>query len=208
MPMRIIESGSTASGRILAGTPRAIARDGTSTPPDTTAPAPTSAPLRTTASCSTTAPEPTSEPSSIVQPSRCTRWPTTHSAPTLVGWIGVTCRTDPSWIDVRAPIVIGAPSPRSTAPGQIEAAADHDPVVAGLVHRLDAAVDPGQHVVQHRRTGAGRRPPADPGELVVALGGEDPGLLLLVVRQDVHAVVPGRLDRRVARRRLAGEERH
>ncbi len=113
-------SGSTASGRILAGMPSAIARDGTSTPPDTTAPAPTSAPVRTIASCSTTAPDPTSEPSSTVQPSRWTRWPITHSAPTVVGWNGVTWSTDPSWIDVRAPMVIGAPSPRRTAPGQID----------------------------------------------------------------------------------------
>ena len=38
------QAGSTESGRILAGTPSAIAPDGTSTPPDTTAPAPTRRP--------------------------------------------------------------------------------------------------------------------------------------------------------------------
>ena len=43
-----------------------------------------------------------------------------------------------------------------------------------------------------------RRSPADAGELVVALAGEDPRQLLLVVGQDVHAVVAGRLDARAS----------
>jgi hypothetical protein len=45
----------------------------------------------------------------------------TQSSPTVVEWNGVQWMTVPSWIDVRAPTVIGAPSPRSTAPGHTDA---------------------------------------------------------------------------------------
>lgn len=57
----------------------------------------------------------------MVQPSRWTRWPITHSAPTRVGWRGVTCSTEPSWIELRPPMVMAVPSPRSTAPGHTDA---------------------------------------------------------------------------------------
>jgi hypothetical protein len=121
--MSIMISGCTESGRSLAGTPSAIARLGTSMPPGTRALAPTSASVRTTALCRITAPDPTRVRSSIVQPSRCTRWPTTQPAPTVVGRPGATWITVPSWIDVRAPTVIGALSARSTADGHTDASA-------------------------------------------------------------------------------------
>src|SRR5919109_2876213 len=85
---------------------------------------------------------------------------------------------------------------------------DHDVVVTGLVDRVDLAVDPRQDVVDHRGPGRRRRPPADGGELVVALAGEDPADVLLLVRQHVHAVVADLGDLRVARRVLPRAERH
>jgi len=59
----------------------------------------------------------------MMQPSRWARWPTTHSSPTVVCCMGVVWITQPSWIEVRAPMMIGASSARSTAPGQIELSA-------------------------------------------------------------------------------------
>ena len=51
-------------------------------------------------------------------------WPITQSSPTTVGCSGVVCRTEPSWIEVCAPISMRPPpSPRSTALGQIELSA-------------------------------------------------------------------------------------
>ena len=47
-------------------------------------------------------------------------WPITQSSPTLVGWGSVVCTTVPSWIDVRAPIEIGASSARITAPAHTD----------------------------------------------------------------------------------------
>ena len=114
---------STESGRTLAGTPSAVAPDGTSVPGVTTAPAATSAPVRTSTRCRSTDPEPIRQPSSTVQPSRWALCPTTQSAPMVVGSSSVQCTTVPSWIEVRAPTVMGAPSPRSTAVGQTDASA-------------------------------------------------------------------------------------
>ena len=49
--------------------------------------------------------------------------PITHLSPTMVGKPGPQWMTVPSWTEVCAPIVIVPWSPRSTAPGQIEASA-------------------------------------------------------------------------------------
>ena len=40
-----------------------------------------------------------------------------------VGHDDVVCSTQPSWMDVRSPMTMSPSSPRSTAPGQIEASA-------------------------------------------------------------------------------------
>ncbi len=114
---------ATALADTWPGTPRAIDPDGTSVLSVTTALEPTRAPLRISAKCSTTAPFPTRAPSSTVHPSRWAMWPTTQFAPTVVRTGGMQCTTVPSWIEVRAPIVIPPLSPRSTAHGQIDASA-------------------------------------------------------------------------------------
>ena len=47
-------------------------------------------------------------------------WPITQSSPTMVGITGMQWMTEPSWIEVRAPMRMPPLSPRSTAPGQID----------------------------------------------------------------------------------------
>ncbi len=47
-------------------------------------------------------------------------WPMTHSSPTTVGSHGVQCRTQPSWMDVRAPMRMSPSSPRNTALGHTD----------------------------------------------------------------------------------------
>ena len=111
--------------------PSAIAPLGTTMALGTSAPAPTRALVSTMALCSTTDPEPTSAWAWMVHPSRCARWPTTHSSPTVVGVNGVVCSTAPSWMEVRAPTTMRPSSPRSTAPGQMDDSApiSTDPMI-------------------------------------------------------------------------------
>ena len=136
--------------------------------PGTTAPEPTTAPVRTTAPCSTIDPLPTRAPSSIVQPSRCTRWPITQSAPTIVGYRTVVCSTDPSWIDVRAPITmppVVAPQHRARPDRRLGAdrdVADDDGVGVHVGRRVDAGLDIPERVDRHRGTlSRCRREPTD-----------------------------------------------
>ncbi len=96
---------------------------GTLKPSGTSALAPTSAPSPTTAPLRVTDPDPMRHRSPTTQPSRWVLWPTTHSAPMIVGQSWVQCTTVPSWIEVRAPISIVPWSPRSTAHGQTDASA-------------------------------------------------------------------------------------
>ena len=84
-------------------------------PLGTTAFEPTSAWDCTTAPWSTTEPFPTNAWSSMTQPSRWTMWPMNQTSPTCVGNSRVVWMTEPSWIEVRAPIVMGASSLGSPA---------------------------------------------------------------------------------------------
>jgi len=85
--------------------------------------------------------------------------------------------------------------------------ADDDDVVAGFVFGLDRAVEVAEDVVDHRCAGRCLLPP-DAGELVAAAHGEEPAQLLLLLAEEVHAEVSGRLDVGPRRRRVRGAERH
>lgn len=115
-----IVAGSAAPSLILAGTPTANAPLGTKVPPSTTAPAATKEPVSTIALCRTSEPEPTNAPFCTVHPSKCALCPTVHSSPIIVGSSAVQCMTQPSWIEVRAPISIRLESPRKTAHGPMK----------------------------------------------------------------------------------------
>ena len=98
----------------------ATAPEGTIMSFSNTALAATMAPLCTITLCNTIAPTPMSTLLSMVHPSRCTRWPMTQSSPTVVPISAVVCTTQPSCTEVRSPIEIVIPSPRSTAHGHTE----------------------------------------------------------------------------------------
>src|SRR5580658_1441311 len=91
---------------IVAGTPATRAPGGTSKPSGTRAAAATTAPVPTRARFRTTEPEPIRHRSATTQPSRCALYPTTHSAPMIVGHSRVVWTTVPSCTEVRAPTSI------------------------------------------------------------------------------------------------------
>ena len=106
----------------------------------------------------------------------------------------------------RVPAAVEQQRPARAARAERGDPAGDQVVVAGLVHRLDGALHPGQRAVQDRTRGRGR--PRHPGELVRPRGPEPPGQLLLPVREHVGAEVPGPLDHRPGGRAAAGAEQH
>src|SRR6266851_311197 len=93
------------------------------------------------------------------------------------------------------------------AHAQVEDPAHDEEVVAGVVHGLDAGLDPAQHLVQDGGPGPAP-PPTHPRELVLALGGEHAADVLLSVAQDVDAEVLRLLDPGPRRGRAGGREPH
>ena len=83
-------------------------------------------------------------------------WPITHSSPTTVGTTGMQWMTEPSWIDVRAPMRMPPLSPRSTAHGPDRGlrtdldVADDDRIGVDEGVRMDAGLDVAQRVEGHR----------------------------------------------------------
>ena len=82
-------------------------------------------------------------------------WPITHSSPTTVGSPGAQCRTEPSWIDVRAPMRMSPSSPRSTAHGHTDDSgpmhdrADDHRVGVDVGRRVDRRLEVAERVDRH-----------------------------------------------------------
>ena len=102
--------------QILAGTPTATVRGGSTKFSVTSAPAPTMLPSPMTAPFITVACMPISAPSPTVQPCTSAQWPTVTFRPMRTSWSVPVCTTAPSWMLVPSPTVMLPLSARSTAP--------------------------------------------------------------------------------------------
>src|SRR5436190_24025120 len=89
---------------------------------------------------------------------------------------------------------------------EVEDAGDGDDVVAPVDLLFDASLDPTEGAVEDGGSGGRAGRPAHAAVLVGAAGGEAAAHRLLVLGEDVHAELLGRLDAGPRRRRLLGRE--
>src|SRR5213076_2332087 len=131
---------ASSTGRVTrAGTPTTREPGGTRASSGTTAPAATTLPVPMWTPLRSTLPMPIRQSSSTVHPCRMARCPTPTRAPIRAGSRSSTCTIVPSWRLVFSPTMIAAMSPRTTAPGAMNAVGW---MLMLLPHRLECPLDP------------------------------------------------------------------